>query len=51
MGGEAYVQFKSDLIDVQRAVTDDRVRTFLKNFIDQFAGFAASFAQRTAVAA
>ena len=51
MGGEAYIQFKSDLIDVQRAVTDDRVRTFLKNFIDQFAGFAVSFAQRTAAAA
>jgi chromate reductase len=51
MGGEAYVRFKSELIDVQGAVTDDSVRTFLNNFIDQFAGFAAPFAQRTAAAA
>ena len=45
MGGEAYIQFKPDLIDAQGAVTDDSVRGFLKNFIDQFAAFAGRFAQ------
>jgi chromate reductase, NAD(P)H dehydrogenase (quinone) len=43
MGGEAYIQFKPDLIDAQGNVTDDTVRTFLKNFIDQFAAFAGRF--------
>jgi chromate reductase len=51
MGGEAYVRFKPELIDVQGAVVDDSVRTFLKNFINQFARFAAPFVQRTAAAA
>ena len=44
MGGEAYIQFKPDLIDAQGTVTDDDVRKFLKSFIDQFAAFAGSFA-------
>ncbi len=43
MGGEAYIQFKPDLIDAQGAVTDENVRKFLKAFIDQFAAFAARF--------
>jgi chromate reductase len=51
MGGEAYIAFKPDLIDAQGTVTDDNVRTFLKTFIDQFAGFAGKFVQRTAAAA
>jgi len=51
MGGEAYIQFKPDLIDAQGAVTDDSVRTFLKNFIDQFAAFAGKFAPLRAAAA
>ena len=51
MGGEAYIQFKPDVIDSQGNVTDDSVRKFLKNFIDQFAAFAGRFAQRTAAAA
>jgi chromate reductase, NAD(P)H dehydrogenase (quinone) len=51
MGGEAYIQFKPDLIDAQGAVTDDSVRTFLKNFIDQFAAFASKFAPLRAAAA
>jgi chromate reductase, NAD(P)H dehydrogenase (quinone) len=44
MGGEAHIQFKPELIDADDEVADDRVRTFLKNFIDQFAAFASKFA-------
>lgn len=51
MGGEAYIQFKPELIDAQGAVADESVRKFLKNFIDQFAGFAGHFVQRVAAAA
>jgi len=51
VGGEAYIAFKPDLIDAQGTVTDDNVRTFLKTFIDQFAGFAGKFVQRAAAAA
>ena len=43
MGGETYITFKPNLIDAQDAVTDESVRKFLKNFIDQFAEFAARF--------
>jgi chromate reductase, NAD(P)H dehydrogenase (quinone) len=51
LGGEAYITFKPELIDAQGNVTDDSVRTFLKNFIDQFAAFAGKFVQRVAAAA
>jgi chromate reductase, NAD(P)H dehydrogenase (quinone) len=52
MGGEAYIQFKPELIDAQGQVTDEDVRKFLKDFIDQFATFAGKLApQRAAVAA
>lgn len=44
IGGEAYIQFKPDLIDAQAHIADDSVRGFLKNFIDQFAAFAGRFA-------
>jgi chromate reductase, NAD(P)H dehydrogenase (quinone) len=44
MGGEAYIQFKPELIDAEGNVTDDNVRKFLKAFIDQFAAFAGKFA-------
>ncbi|MFN3659412.1 MAG: NADPH-dependent FMN reductase [Pseudolabrys sp.] len=44
IGGEAYVQFKPDLLDARGDVADDSARTFLKTFIDQFAAFAARFA-------
>ena len=50
-GGEAYIQFKPDLIDEQGAVNDDSVRTFLKRFVDQFAAFAAKFVPQRAAAA
>jgi chromate reductase, NAD(P)H dehydrogenase (quinone) len=48
MGGEAYITFKPELVDAQGNVTDDNVRTFLKNFIDQFAAFAGKFAPERA---
>lgn len=47
-GGEAYIQFKPELIDAQDEVTDDGVRAFLKTFIDQFAAFAGKFAGQQA---
>jgi len=46
MGGEAYIQFKPELIDAGHAVTDDSVRGFLKAFIDKFAVFAGRFAPK-----
>ena len=51
LGGEAYIQFKPELIDAQGNVTDDKVRAFLKAFIDNFAGFAGRFERRAAEAA
>src|SRR5664280_2345959 len=48
VGGEAYILFKPDLIDAQGTVTDESVRSFLKNFIDQFAAFSARFAPQRA---
>jgi chromate reductase len=51
LGGEAYILFKPDLVDAQGNVTDDSVRAFLKNFIDQFINFAARFAPERAKAA
>jgi hypothetical protein len=51
-GREAYIHFKPELIDARDEVADDGVRTFLKNFIEQFAAFASKFvptlAQRAA---
>jgi chromate reductase len=51
MGGEAYIQFKPDLIDAQGAVSDENVRRFLKSFIDQVATFAGKLAPQRAAAA
>jgi chromate reductase, NAD(P)H dehydrogenase (quinone) len=51
IGGEAYIRFTPELIDAEGNVTDDNARTFLKTFIDNFAGFAARFARQTAEAA
>jgi chromate reductase len=48
MGGEAYIQFKPELMDAQGNVADDNVRAFLKTFIGNFATFAARFARETA---
>jgi chromate reductase len=36
MGGEAYVAFKSGLIDDAGTIADEGTRTFLQAFIDQF---------------
>lgn len=46
MGGEAYIQFKPELIDAAHDVTDAAVKTFLKAFIDKFAGFAGKLAAK-----
>jgi chromate reductase len=51
LGGEAYIQFKPELIDGQGDVSDESVRNFLKTYIDQFATFAARFQSRSAAAA
>lgn len=51
IGGEAYVQFKPELIDDQSEVTDASVRDFLKSFMERFATFAGRFAVRAAAAA
>lgn len=50
-GGEAYIQFRPELIDAEGNVTDDSVRAFLKTFIDSFASFAARFERHAAKAA
>lgn len=46
VGGEAYILFKPELIDAAHDVTDANVKTFLKAFIDKFAGFAGKFAAK-----
>jgi len=51
MGSEAYIQFKPELIDAHGNVTDESARKFLKDFVDQFADFAARFATQRAQAA
>jgi chromate reductase len=48
LGGEAYILFKPELLDAQNDVTDESVRKFLQNFIDQFAQFAAKIAPQAA---
>ncbi len=48
MGGEAYIQFKPELVDAQGAVADESVRKFLKSFIDQFATFAGKLTAKPA---
>lgn len=44
VGGEAYINFKPDLIDAQGHVPDEKVRGFLQAFIDKFADFAGKLA-------
>jgi chromate reductase len=51
LGGETYIQFKPELIDDKGNVTDESVRTFLKTFMGNFAGFAGRFARQAAEAA
>lgn len=45
IGGEAYLQYKPELIDAGNNVTDTSVRTFLKAFIDRLAVFAGRLAK------
>ena len=40
VGGEAYLQFKPDLIDAQDNVTNEGTRKFLKDYMDRFAALA-----------
>jgi len=46
IGGEAYIQFKPELIDASHDVTDASVKAFLKAFIDKFAVFAGKLAAK-----
>jgi chromate reductase, NAD(P)H dehydrogenase (quinone) len=48
VGGEAYIQFKPDLIDAQDNIADENVRKFLQAFVDQFADFAGRLAPQAA---
>ena len=48
MGGEAYIQFKPEMIDAEGQAADENVRKFLKDFIDRFAAFAGKFAPAAA---
>lgn len=40
-GGEAYIQFKPDLIDAQGNFTNEDTKKFMKGFLDQLAGLVA----------
>ncbi len=55
MAGEAYINFKPDLLDAQDTVTDESVREFLKAFLDQLATLTGKLtgkpARRAAAAA
>src|SRR3569623_925083 len=44
IGGEAYVQFKPEMIDGDSNMPDETVRGFLKGFVDRFIGFAGKLA-------
>jgi chromate reductase len=50
-GGEAYLQFKPELITADDTVTDESTRGFLKSFLDQFATLAGRFAVAARAAA
>jgi chromate reductase, NAD(P)H dehydrogenase (quinone) len=47
-GGEAYLQFKPDLIDGNDNITDEGTRTFLQGFVDQFFALVARPAAKAA---
>ena len=44
MGGEAYIQFKPELVEAGGNVADESVRKFLQAYVDNFASFTARFA-------
>ncbi|HXD46595.1 MAG TPA: NADPH-dependent FMN reductase [Pseudolabrys sp.] len=51
VGGEAYIQFKPEMIDGDANVPDETVRGFLKAFVGRFADFATRLAPREKQAA
>jgi len=51
VGGEAYIQFKPEMIVADANVPDETVRKFLKDYIDKFADFAGRFSIRVGTAA
>lgn len=44
LGGEAYIQYKPEMIDADHTVTDTSVRDFLKALMDRFTVFAGKLA-------
>ena len=46
LGGEAYLQFKPDLIDADGTLTNDGTRAFLQAHVDRFAELVAALARR-----
>jgi chromate reductase len=40
-GGEAYIQFKPELIDGANNITDEGTRKFLQSFVDQLTALIA----------
>jgi chromate reductase len=48
MGGEAYINFKPDLIDGANDVTNQNTRAFLQTFMDRFADLASRLSQKAA---
>jgi chromate reductase len=46
IGGEAYIQFKADLIDGHGDFTVDATRTFVQDFVNRFATFVGKLAAK-----
>ena len=46
IGGEAYIQFKPDLIDGHGDVTVDSTRAFLQDYVNRFASFVGKLAAK-----
>ncbi len=44
LGGDAFIQFKDELVDAHGNIADDSVRKFLRGFMEQFAAFAGKLA-------
>ncbi|MGE0564042.1 MAG: NADPH-dependent FMN reductase [Pseudolabrys sp.] len=50
-GGEAYIQFKPELIGANGDIADESARTFLAGFLDQFASLVSRLAPAAKAAA
>ena len=50
-GGEAYLQYKPELIDAEHNITQDGTREFLRSVLDQFIGLATRVVSRERAAA